>query len=98
MHTLTRLAAATALAVSAGALAAQDGVTDSTISFAQVAALEGPAAALGTGMRQGMLAAFEEANRAGGVFGRQISLTSYDDGYEPDRSAEATRKVIEGGD
>ena len=95
MHTLKRLAAATALMVAAGPLAAQQGVTDTSVSFAQVAALEGPAAALGTGMQQGLMAAFEEANRAGGVFGRQISLTSYDDGYEPDRSVEQTRMILE---
>ena len=98
MHTFKRLAAAVALVVTAGPLAAQQGVTDTSVSFAQVAALEGPAAALGTGMRQGLMAAFEEANRAGGVFGRQISLTSYDDGYEPDRSAEQTRMILENDD
>lgn len=98
MHTFKRLAAAAALVVAAGPLAAQQGVTDTSVSFAQVAALEGPAAALGTGMRQGLMAAFEEANRAGGVFGRQISLTSYDDGYEPDRSAEQTRMILENDD
>ena len=59
---------ALATTVAAGPLAAEQGITDSTVTFAQIAAFEGPAAALGTGMRQGILAAFEEANRAGGVF------------------------------
>lgn len=94
MHSLTRLASAAAFIVAAGPLAAQQGVTDTSISFAQVAALEGPAAALGTGMRQGMMAAFEEANRNGGVHGRQISLTSVDDGYEPDKSVNEVRNLI----
>ena len=94
MHSLTRLASAAAFIVAAGPLAAQQGVTDTSISFAQVAALEGPAAALGTGMRQGMMAAFEEANRNGGVHGRQISLTSVDDGYEPDKSVNEVRALI----
>jgi ABC-type branched-subunit amino acid transport system substrate-binding protein len=40
----------------------------------QSAVLGGPAAALGTGMRTGLLAAFKEANDAGGVHGRTINL------------------------
>lgn len=96
MFSIARLASAAAVALAAGPLAADQGVTDTTISFAQVAALDGPAGALGTGMRQGMLAAFEEVNRAGGVHGRQISLTSMDDGYEPDRSATEVKKIVDG--
>ena len=38
---------------------AEDGVTDKTIVFGQVAALTGPAQDLGQGMRQGILAAFD---------------------------------------
>lgn len=74
---------------------AQEGVTDTTVRFAQVAALEGPAAALGSGMSLGIRAAFEEANRAGGVNGRMISLDAFDDGYEPERSVEEVRRVID---
>lgn len=86
-----------ALAVAAGtgmAAKAEVGVTDSTIVFGQAAALEGPASALGTGMRDGILAAFAEANRNGGVGGRQIELKSYDDGYEPERSIKQTQTLI----
>ncbi|NRB17011.1 MAG: ABC transporter substrate-binding protein [Rhodobacteraceae bacterium] len=75
---------------------AGQGVTDSQITFAQVAALDGPAGALGQGMRQGLRAAFEEANANGGVHGRQIVLDSLDDGYEPDRSVVHVMAVIEG--
>lgn len=73
---------------------AQEGVTETTVRFAQVAALEGPASALGTGMTLGIRAAFEEANRAGGVNGRMVSLDAFDDGYEPERSVEQVRRVI----
>ncbi len=45
-------------------------------------------------MRNGILAAFEEANKANGVKGRKLSLISEDDGYEPAKSIEATRKII----
>ena len=78
----------------AGAAMADPGVTDSTIRFGQSAAFDGPAAALGNGMRAGILAAFEEANAAGGVNGRMLELVTYDDGYEPDRAVENTQRLI----
>jgi ABC-type branched-subunit amino acid transport system substrate-binding protein len=90
----TMISAALALALPAMALAEQ-GITKDKVSFAQVAALEGPAAALGQGMQLGMQAAFNEANSAGGVHGRQIALDSMDDSYEPDRSVALVKKVIE---
>jgi ABC-type branched-subunit amino acid transport system substrate-binding protein len=46
-------------------------------------------------MKVGNLAAFEEANRNGGVAGRKLELKSYDDGYEPDRAIENTRRLID---
>ncbi len=73
--------------------AAEPGVTRGAIVFGQVAALEGPAGALGREMQAGIVAAFEEANRAGGVKGRKLVLVSEDDGYEPAKSIEATKKL-----
>ncbi len=67
-------AAGLAAAVAATSAGAEDGVSADKIVLGQVAALEGPAAALGLGMRQGLMAAFAEANRAGGVNGRKIEL------------------------
>ena len=76
---------------------ASDGVTADSVSFAQVAALDGPAAALGLGMKQGLDAAFAEANAAGGINGRKIVLDSFNDSYEPDQSAaEVSRLIAEG--
>jgi ABC-type branched-subunit amino acid transport system substrate-binding protein len=74
---------------------AEDGVTADMVVFGQAAVFEGPAAALGLGMRSGIRAAFEEANKQGGVAGRQLKLTTIDDGYEPDKSIAATKKLIE---
>ncbi len=79
----------------AGAAQAEPGLHDDRIVFGQSAALEGPAGALGTGMRTGILAAFEEANRNGGINGRSLELISYDDGYEPERAIAQTKKLIE---
>jgi len=73
---------------------AEDGISKDNILFGQVAALNGPAQALGQGMREGILAAFEEANRAGGINGRKLDLKSIDDGYEPEKTIEATNKAI----
>ncbi|MBZ4023882.1 ABC transporter substrate-binding protein [Rhodobacter sp. TJ_12] len=89
-------------ALCAGPMGAQaqsqppQGISAQAVHFAQVAALEGPASALGTGMNLGLRAAFEEANRAGGVAGRMIRLDAFDDGYEPAKSVEQTRAVIAG--
>ncbi|WP_136442097.1 ABC transporter substrate-binding protein [Pacificoceanicola onchidii] len=76
---------------------AAQGINSGEVRFAQVAALEGPAAALGQGMRLGLTAAFDEANSAGGVHGRTIVLDSQNDGYEPDMSIAHVKSVI-GGD
>src|SRR5260370_33438668 len=74
---------------------AEPGVSVDKIVFGQAAALEGPAAALGQEMRAGILAAFSEANRAGGVKRRQLELISLDDGYEPNKSIEVIRRLRE---
>lgn len=80
----------------AGSLAhAEPGVSSDRILFGQSAAFDGPARALGIGMREGILAAFQEANAAGGIQGRRLELTSYDDGYEPNRAISNTKKLIE---
>jgi ABC-type branched-subunit amino acid transport system substrate-binding protein len=77
------------------AAAADPGITADRILFGQSAALQGPAAALGIGMREGILAAFSEVNKAGGVNGRSLQLLSINDGYEPDAAIENTRKLID---
>ena len=99
MHVTPRgiFAAAVALGATliAGHAFAEDGVSADTIVFGQAAVLEGPASALGLGMKIGLDAAFAEVNAKGGVHGRKIKLISVNDGYEPDRSIAATKKLIE---
>ena len=48
-------------------------------------------------MRLGIEAAFAEVNRSGGVFGRQLSLLSLDDTYEPEAAATNTQNLIREG-
>jgi branched-chain amino acid transport system substrate-binding protein len=73
---------------------ADPGVFDDRIVFGQSAALKGPAAALGLGMRDGILAAFQEANAAGGVHGRKLDLISVNDDYEPELAITKTQQLI----
>lgn len=75
--------------------AAESGVFDDRIVFGQSAALDGPAAELGRGMRDGILAAFNEIGQAGGVHGRSLELISYDDGYEPERAIANVSRLID---
>jgi branched-chain amino acid transport system substrate-binding protein len=91
---LVALSLAASLAALGPALA-EDGVTPDTIVFGQAAVFEGPASALGIGMRTGISAAFEEANKQGGIHGRKLKLVGVDDGYEPDKSIAAVKKLIE---
>ena len=76
-------------------LRADPGVFDDRIVFGQSAALKGPAAALGLGMREGILAAFHEANTAGGVHGRKLELISYNDDYEPEVAIAKANKLLD---
>ena len=74
---------------------AEPGVFDDRIVFGQSAAFKGPAAALGIGMRDGILAAFNEANSAGGISGRKLELLTYNDGYEPELAIANTIRLID---
>jgi len=80
---------------SQSAIAESPGVTAKRILFGQSAALGGPAAILGTEMRAGIVAAFEEVNRAGGIDNRRLELRSYDDRYEPELAIANTRRLID---
>lgn len=76
---------------------AENGVSTDKVVFGQVAAFEGPASALGIGMRTGIEAAFAEVNSVGGVHGRTLDLITKDDGYEPDRSIAGVQEMVNSG-
>ena len=73
---------------------AADGVFEDSIVFGQAAAFSGDPAGLGINMRMGIRAAFEEANREGGIHGRQLRLVSEDDRYESEMAVEKTEALI----
>jgi len=71
------------------------GVAAERILFGQSAAFSGPAQELGRNMRLGIEAAFAEVNRAGGIHGRLLELTSRDDAYEPEAAIANTAHLID---
>jgi ABC-type branched-subunit amino acid transport system substrate-binding protein len=74
---------------------AEDGVTDKEIRIGMANALSGPASGLGVDLKAGADAFLAKVNAAGGVNGRRIVLVSKDDGYEPEKTAVATKALIE---
>lgn len=77
-------------AVGAPAVRAQS----DTIVLGQSAPFTGPAAQLGIQFNLGARLCFEQVNAQGGVGHRSIQLVHLDDGYEPERCAENTRKLL----
>src|SRR5512141_2201526 len=81
-------------AVLAAGLAAAQGVTGSQVVLGRSVALTGPAEELGKDMQLGASLYFNQVNAKGGVNGRRIVLKTLDDGYEPPRAADNTKKLI----
>lgn len=74
---------------------AETGVTDSTIKIGQSAVFSGVAQDFGVDYRAGIMLYFDRINKAGGVNGRRLEMVSYDDGYDPKRTAINTAKLID---
>ena len=73
---------------------AQPGVTATEIAIGNTTSLSGPVSALGT-IARAQAAYFKMINGQGGVAGRQIKFIFYDDGFNPAKTAEMARKLIE---
>jgi branched-chain amino acid transport system substrate-binding protein len=65
------------------------------LTLGMSAALSGPSKELGRQMKLGVDTALAVANEAGGVAGRKLELVALDDGYEPARTKEAMKELIE---
>jgi branched-chain amino acid transport system substrate-binding protein len=85
------------LALLALGVQGETGVTPTTILIGQSAAFTGPASELGNEMRAGATAYFRFVNANGGINGRKIEMRSLDDGYESERAAANTKKLIDDG-
>ncbi|WP_439410322.1 ABC transporter substrate-binding protein [Bradyrhizobium sp. DASA03030] len=71
------------------------GTSDTEIRIGNTAPYSGPASAYGTGARA-MKAVFDRVNaEQGGVNGRKIVLLSLDDAYNPSRTVERVRELVE---
>lgn len=93
---MRRLAVAVlALAFVPGAGAeAVPGVTPTTILLGSTVPLSGPATAFGA-VAPGAEAYFKYVNSKGGVHGRKIVFKYLDDGYEPARTVQLTRQLVQ---
>lgn len=72
----------------------EPGVFADRVVIGQSAAFEGAAGQRGRQLRLGLMLAFDEANRNGGVNGRRIDLISQDDGALPAKAAENADRLI----
>jgi ABC-type branched-subunit amino acid transport system substrate-binding protein len=70
------------------------GATDKEIKIGGISPYSGPASAYGT-IGKAIDAYFKKVNAEGGINGRQIKFITLDDGYNPARTVEQTRKLVE---
>jgi branched-chain amino acid transport system substrate-binding protein len=82
-------AAAAAVAMGVGQAAAED------VKFANIGELSGAGAVSSTNWRDGATLAIEEINAKGGILGRRIALTNYDDQTNPGLARAQMQKAID---
>ncbi|HET7528033.1 MAG TPA: ABC transporter substrate-binding protein [Burkholderiaceae bacterium] len=70
------------------------GATDTEIKIGDTKPYSGPASAYGT-IGKAIAAYFDKVNAEGGVNGRKIKYISLDDGYNPAKTVEQVRKLVE---
>ena len=68
--------------------------TSNEIRIGVTAPFTGPASAYGV-IAKVMVAYMDKVNAEGGINGRKINMITYDDGYEPTKVMEVTRKLVE---
>ena len=83
-----------ALAFSANAYCAQQGVSDTEIVLGSIQDLSGPLAGFGKQDRLGMILAVDEINEQGGIHGRKLRLIVEDSGYDPKKAVLAAQKLV----
>ncbi len=74
--------------------ASAPGITATTITIGSTQPLTGPAAPGYSEIAPASNAYFQYLNAHGGIFGRKITYTYLDDGYNPTNTASQTRKLI----
>jgi branched-chain amino acid transport system substrate-binding protein len=89
MKTWLGVAVAAAVALGVGQAAADD------VKFANIGELSGAGAVSSTNWRDGAILAIEEINAKGGILGRRIVLTNYDDQTNPGLARAQMQKAID---
>jgi len=82
------------LMVIVSTVSSEVGVTENRILVGQSCALSGIASDVGQALNRGVNVYLDYINAHGGIRGRSIELIAYDDGYDPLRAAQATRKLV----
>jgi branched-chain amino acid transport system substrate-binding protein len=94
VHAFAGIALAT-LALAAHAQKKYDvGASDTEIRIGSIMPYSGPASSYGA-IGKAMAAYFEKVNKEGGVNGRKITFISLDDAYNPAKTVEQARKLVE---
>src|SRR6201993_604837 len=70
------------------------GASDTEIKIGQTIPLSGPASAYGS-IGEVQAAYIRRINEQGGINGRKINLIQYDDAYNPPKTVEQVRKLVE---
>ena len=94
---LAGLVSLASLTMSSAALAQKKydpGATDKEIKLGNINPYSGPASAYGA-IGKSIGAYFDKVNAEGGVNGRMIKFISLDDGYNPAKTVEQARKLVE---
>ena len=97
IHNLTRrfcLGAIVTLTLG-GALAAEPGVTDSTVILGSVTPVSGPPSLLGKAHMAALRVWEQDVNARGGINGRKVEIRQDDDGYVPQRAVQGVKRLVE---
>lgn len=89
------LALVLGFALAAAAHAGDEGVTSTEIRLGASQVLSGPLGPQTVQYGEGARLLFDAVNAAGGVHGRKISFTTLDDGFDPKRAVENSRKLLD---
>lgn len=92
---LTLALASLICAASVPALAADPGVSDDKVLIGVVIPLSGPPSIIGKAVVTTLKVWEQDVNARGGIAGRKIELRVEDDGYVPQRSVQALKKLVD---
>lgn len=71
------------------------GASDTEIKLGQSTPLSGPAAAFGIGAGRAVVGFFDMLNEQGGINGRKINFTQFDNAYSAPKAIEQSRRLVE---